>query len=312
MSAVTKTAEDRNTGYQPAYFYRSAREGMGQVLEYSASRDARGVLLPGYIGWSPHEGSGVFDPVGPSGLDAGFYDLDNDLSPNLDDVEAHAKTGKFGVLVVIHYFGRVVKSMAELRQVADRYGMLLVEDLAHGFFTAFTGHVAGRHGDVNLYSLHKMFPVSEGGMVTYANKEHAVLASSTLPEVAGTILGYDWSEIAQRRRANFLGFAERLSALAERGVDFELMWPTLADGEVPQSLPLYVIGDHRDDVYRVMNERGYGLVSLYHTLIPEVRGVFPLLDDLSRHITNLPCHQDVSEGSLDGMVEAFRLSLRKA
>lgn len=309
MSIVTKTASSPGTFRTPTFFYHSAREGMGQVLE-NVPGGARGVLLPGYIGWSPLEGSGVFDPVRAAHVEPGFYGLHEDLSPDLDEVEELAKTGRFRVLVVIHYFGRVVATMPELRAITDRYGLLLVEDLAHGFFTALEGRAAGLHGDVCLYSLHKMFPMETGGMVSYASNALAGGATSTFPEAAGQILNYDWARIAGRRRANFAGLVERLTRIEGHGTDFTLLWPSLREGEVPQSLPLFIQGDNRNAIYHAMNAAGVGVVSLYHTLIEEVRGSFPRLDALASHITNLPCHQDVPEDSLDGIVEAFERSLR--
>lgn len=309
MSIVTKTASSPQSFRSPAFFYHSAREGMAQVLEHVPG-GAKGVLLPGYIGWSPLEGSGVFDPVRAARVEPGFYGLDESLSPDLDAVEELAQTGRFTVLVVIHYFGRVVTTMPELRAIADRYGLLLVEDLAHGFFTSLTGRAAGLHGDVCLYSLHKMFPMATGGMVTYANDEFAGGATSTYSAAAGEILNYDWARIAEQRRSNFDGLVERLTHVEGCGTDFTLLWPSLQAGEVPQSLPLFIHGDNRDAIYHSMNAAGFGVVSLYHTLIEEVRGTFPRLDTLASHITNLPCHQDVPDDSLDRIVEAFERSLR--
>lgn len=309
MNYVSKRAENTQTSRRSAFFYRSAREGMQSFLGAASGRDPRGILLPGYIGWSAREGSGVFDPVKSLGLRAAFYGLNEDLSPDLSMVAELAETGEYGVLVVIHYFGRAVTQMAELRRIADAQGMVLVEDLAHAFFTAMVGRVAGNYGDVCVYSLHKMFPVSYGGMATYAEGVPVGHARSTAPDLASEIMSYDWVGIADRRRSNFLGLTERLAELAEIGARFELLWPSLAGGEVPQSLPVYVVGDKRDRIYESMNRQGIGAVSLYHTLIDEVRGTLAPLHDLSRHVFNLPCHQDVSENSLDGIVETFRRAL---
>ncbi len=77
--------------------------------------------------------------------------------------------GDVDVLVVIHYFGRVQPDLEKVRALADQHRVLLVEDLAHGFFTAQRGGPAGRTGAVAAYSLHKMFatPESRGGMLVH-------------------------------------------------------------------------------------------------------------------------------------------------
>lgn len=312
MSNVTKSATDTETSRRPAFFYRSAREGMTSLLDGTRLSDPRGVLLPGYIGWSPREGSGVFDPVKSLGLRAGFYALDDELSPDLGMVADLARTGEYGVLVVIHYFGRAVRQMTELRRIADEHSMLLVEDLAHAFFTSMTGRAAGNHGDACIYSLHKMFPMQTGGMVTFSNRMPATHATSTVPDLASEIMSYDWVDIAERRRSTFRGMSARLAGLPERGPRFKQLWPCLNDGDVPQSLPVYILGDNRDHVYESMNSQGFGMVSLYHTLIEEVRDDFLPLHDLSRHIINFPCHQDVREDALDGMIESFKRALWEA
>ena len=55
-----------------------------------------------------------------------------------------------------------------------------------------------------------------------------------------------------------------------------------------------------------MNELGYGVISLYHTLIKEIdRTVFPVEAALSQRILNLPIHQDVDIPSMDAMLTAL-------
>lgn len=62
---VTKAAVDRDGYRVPKLFYTSAREGFEDFLKNLPERPVPldGVLLPAFIGWSPREGSGVFDPI---------------------------------------------------------------------------------------------------------------------------------------------------------------------------------------------------------------------------------------------------------
>src|SRR5665648_1295531 len=55
----------------------------------------------------------------------------------------------------------------------------------------------------------------------------------------------------------------------EHGDLFTLLWPSLNRTDVPQSVPVCITGRNRDQIYATMNRKGYGLVSLYHTLIAE-------------------------------------------
>ena len=306
---VSKGATMPETLLKPALFYSSAREGMRDLLDNLGTDQTDGVLLPAYIGWSPQEGSGVCDPVRDSGRPFDFYPLKDDLRVDLRGLEALAATGRFRILVVIHYFGRVQPHMPKIARIARQHGLVLVEDLAHGLYTAMVGQRAGLTGDVNLYSLHKMLPTGTGGMVTYRDPSLLSNQRSTAPQFATDLASYDLAAIARRRRDNFEKLADILSGSASYGDAFRLLWPCLAEGEVPQTLPVVMQRECRDAIYAEMNANGVGMVSLYHTLIPELVGRFPRMTWLAKHILNFPVHQDVTEADLRPMSECFEAAV---
>lgn len=309
---IPKTAVDRESHRAPALFYRSAREGMRDLFAQDSTwRGAtRTVLLPAFIGWSPNEGSGVFDPVADLGLTPRFYDLGPDLAYDPAAIEAACVDERIDVIVVIHYFGRVQPGLEETRAIADRHGVLLVEDLAHGYFTALMDGPAGRTGDVLAYSLHKMFamPDAQGGLMVYRDTDYLTGQAETAPELARDLLDLDAAGIAGARRRVFVELTRRLRDLPAHGTDFELMWPELRDDESPQTLPVRILGPGRDAVYHAMNAEGIGMVSLYHTLIEQL-APFEGMVELSRHIINFPVHQDVRADELPEVVDAFERAL---
>jgi dTDP-4-amino-4,6-dideoxygalactose transaminase len=308
---LTKTAVRRETYMQPSFFYASAREGMLDFLT-NVLQPSEGVLLPAYIGWSRNEGSGVLDPILDSGARTCFYNLNSDLSVDMANLEQKLLTGSFRVLVVIHYFGRTEIQLAAIRELADRHGVLLLEDLAHAFFSALGAGDAGNVGHVSLYSLHKMFPFAQGGLIRYLDTALVRGQKSTFSEVAEQLFSYDFSAISAARRRNFVALTELLEAVPEIGSRFQLMWPVLSDHDVPQTLPVRIIGDGRDNIYSNMNREGFGMVSLYHTLVPQVREDFDKLNLLSRQIINFPVHQDVELRTLPSMVASFRRYLNSS
>lgn len=309
---ITKTAVQPESYLTPTLFYRSAREGMQDFLSQPTvlSDASAGVLLPAFIGWSPHEGSGVFDPVRTLGIRGGFYDLNADLTINPDALETALKAGAYRVLIIIHYYGRTELRMSEIQELAQQYDVILVEDLAHGFYSALLGGVAGTYGAVNLFSLHKMFPTpgAAGGMLTYRDRNFLCGQQETAPELARFILNYDWVGIAHIRRRHFIEITQRLKALPEYGTAFELLWPDLVQTDVPQTLPVRILQGNRDHIYQAMNADGYGMVSLYHTLIAEVQK-FSEMVALSKAITNFPVHQDMDAVYLEGLIASFRTAL---
>lgn len=59
-----------------------------------------------------------------------------------------------------------------------------------------------------------------------------------------------------------------------------------------------------------MNRAGFGVVSLYHTLIePISESVYPESHRLSRKILNLPVHQDILPEDLDALIACLKKSL---
>ena len=309
---VGKGATDPKHFHHRALFYRAAREGFRDLLDHFLTDDRRDVLLPAFIGWSPREGSGVFDPVRASAARPVFYNLNPDLTVDLISLARALELHPGGMLVVLHYFGRTEPQMAAIRDLAERNDTLLVEDLAHGFYSWAIGGGAGRWGTVSLFSLHKMLPRGDGGMMVYRDPAILTGQRETAPELARFLLDYDWASIAARRRANFEDIAERLRVSPRNGSDFTFLWPECATGDVPQTLPIRILRGDRDTVYHRMNADGFGMVSLYHTLIEEVRESFPDLVALSRTIINFPVHQDVDPDAIEALVISFERSLESS
>jgi dTDP-4-amino-4,6-dideoxygalactose transaminase len=284
---------------------RSAFKAILQGLDWS---DGRTLLLPAYIGWSAREGSGVFDPVRELGIPFAFYKITRRLEVDLAELFRQLDCHPSAALVVIHYFGRVDPGYARIVARAKEAGAEIVEDEAHALLTDFVGGLSGRAGRHAFTSFHKLLPTSGGG---------AWLSSQPpAPELftgAPILQTFDLNRIAAVRRRNFESLTLLLQPLSDL---VEPIWPQLAPGEVPQTLPLILRRGatgrgYRDRVYAAMNERGFGVVSLYHTMIPELdEGAFPESVALSRTIMNLPIHQDLQAEHLEAMVEALAAVLR--
>jgi len=306
---IEKGARTAANHRRPTFYYRSAREGLRDLLSNLPDPASAGVLLPAFIGWSPREGSGVFDPVASLGIPADFYELNHDLTVDVTAMSRALERRRYRAVVLIHYYGRTDPHSAQVRDLASAHGVTLIEDLAHGFFSAAVGGRAGSYGQAAMYSMHKMLPLEEGGMVVYADDALVAGQTSTFPALAGEVLAYDWRAIAEARRANFLRATALLLELAARRSDVELIWPDLAEGDVPQTLPLFIAGGVRDAVYERLNARGLGVVSLYHTMIDQLSPEFPASVAASRAILNLPVHQDVPTGSVELLVDELESAL---
>lgn len=103
---------------------------------------------------------------------------------------------------------------------------------------------------------------------------------------------YDLIGISEMRRKNY-------NLLLKEAENYKNVFIPLKnlndDTVVPQTFPVRLLCGDRFSVYLKMNEKGYGVTSLYHTLIEPLRsGDFTVSEELSFSILNLPVHQDVN------------------
>ncbi len=110
---------------------------------------------------------------------------------------------------------------------------------------------------------------------------------------------FDIRAMADRRQANAALLTELLRPHSER---IEPLWGAPGDN-VPQTYPVRIHGASRDRLYEVMNAAGFGVVSLYHTMIDSIgRDAYPASHSLSRCILNLPVHHEAQPSALRAMV----------
>jgi dTDP-4-amino-4,6-dideoxygalactose transaminase len=81
------------------------------------------------------------------------------------DVERRC-TSRTRAIVIVHLWG-VPSRMAELRALATRRGLRIIEDASHAHGAVWQGNPCGRLGDVSVFSLqsHKLAPAGEGGVL---------------------------------------------------------------------------------------------------------------------------------------------------
>jgi dTDP-4-amino-4,6-dideoxygalactose transaminase len=104
-----------------------------------------------------------------------FCDIVGPDELNLDpgDVEA-AVTPQTKAILVLHYAGFPC-AMDSIADIADRYGLVVVEDAAHAPGASLHGRMCGTLGRVGCFSFfsNKNLPVGEGGMILTGDDELA-------------------------------------------------------------------------------------------------------------------------------------------
>jgi dTDP-4-amino-4,6-dideoxygalactose transaminase len=101
-------------------------------------------------------------------------------STSLDDFALDPKeverlvTSRTKAVVAMHY-GGAPADIASLRTVAERLGLMLIEDAAHALGSKFEGEACGSLGDAGCFSFfpNKNITTGEGGMVVLRDEEAA-------------------------------------------------------------------------------------------------------------------------------------------
>jgi dTDP-4-amino-4,6-dideoxygalactose transaminase len=299
---IEKLAKDTARFRRGMVFFQNARTAFKAYLEFLRFQPDETVLLPAFIGWSAREGSGVFDPVAELGLKYAFYAVDNALHIDLVSLEKMFAGRRVKLFVIIHYFGYVDPHYHEAVAIARRYGALVLEDEAHALYTDLVGGTAGRLGDAALFSLHKMLPVNSGGLLCLNGAtDCGEVADGDNP--GNPLASFDLYAIARKRIENVMILEKLLKGCSDKVVPLR---PKLNSGEIPQTYPVLICHVSRDKLYDMMNAAGYGVVTLYHTLIEQISGAdYPVSHEVAKHILNLPIHQDVNADDLVAMVQCL-------
>lgn len=103
-----------------------------------------------------------------------FADVDLNTF-NLDPAAVEAAiTPHTKAIVVVHLFGKAAP-MRELRAIADRHNLKIIEDAACAIGTRYEGQPVGAIGDLGCFSFHprKVITTGEGGLVTTNHPELA-------------------------------------------------------------------------------------------------------------------------------------------
>src|SRR6185369_5067067 len=93
---------------------------------------------------------------------------------NLDEAKLEPLiTPRTKAIVVVHYAG-VACEMETILQVAQRYGIPVIEDNAHGLFGKYRGRYLGSFGELATLSFHetKNFICGEGGALLINDPKH--------------------------------------------------------------------------------------------------------------------------------------------
>ncbi len=309
MVLIEKNPSDPRILQTSTLFYDQARDAMFDLMTAMMKEGKlEHLLIPAYIGWSPKEGSGIYDPIvklAHSGLTHSFYRIDSLLNIDIEDLseQIQQNLSRNQALLVVNYFGFYDAQVLKIIQIAHEAGVTVIEDNAHGLYTHLRS--GGIGADATFFSLHKMLPFRSGGSLVVNNNALSALPLNGLTNDKTNYKPwlYDLGMIARVRRENY-NYLLKIIHTKDHSDLFDILYDDLPLEIVPQSLPILIRRGNRFAIYERMNEAGFGVVSLYHTLIEPIQN--PRFSDslsLSGRILNLPVHQDVDTALYEEMID---------
>jgi len=261
-----------------------------------------------------------------------FVDVRTDdfcIDPDL--VEA-AVTTRTKAIVPVHLYG-LMADMGPLEEIAERHGLLLVEDAAQAHGAAYDGRRAGSFGVAAMFSLYatKNLTTGEGGFITTNDDELAARVRRYRNQ--GADRRYYHDELGTNFRPTEIAAAIGLVQLAHLDERNEQRRRNAArlnaglDGYLtPQAPPRREHAWHqytlrfpgeRDSVAEGLDARGIGSMVYYPVPIHRqaylqefvpgaARLALPVTDRLADEVLSLPVRPDLTDEELDTIIEAVR------
>lgn len=277
------------------------------------------------------------EPTNTVILQCGAIPVFADVEPesgNLDPESVAQRVGpKTKAILVVHYAGFPAR-LRDLRTIADRHDIALIEDAAHSLGATYAGKGIGSLGDFGIFSLQaiKHMTTVDGGVLTLHDTDRAAEArklrwfglAKGVPrtEVDITTPGYKYNmhnvsgvvglaqletigERIDRHIANGRYFDEHIGSIPGLGI-------TRFDAEAQPSYWLYsVLSDHSDHIERLLADVGVSASKLHrpnhlHSVFEPMRRPLPGLDTYYRRLTHIPCGWWVTDEDRERIVDALR------
>ena len=166
--------------------------------------EGREVLVPAY-----HHGVEV-DALVAAGAHPAFYAVGARWRVDVEDLERHIGP-RTRALVLTHFAG-FPGPARQMRALADRYGLVLIEDCAQALLSMDGECPVGSTGDAAVFSLRKTLPVPHGGALVFNGARAYQLPPLAMPAAGPTLRGL-WSRALLRGEFRLPGQGRALRRL---------------------------------------------------------------------------------------------------
>ena len=326
-------------------FLNGGRACLAIIGDCLVDRGIQKILLPSYLCPS------ILDALERCGLAYEFFQINEDLSINLDDLSQKVSSSK--AVYFINYFGFLNPSKVRgfLKGLRND-GIVVVEDNAQAWFT---DHPTG---DFIFNSLRKLVPYDGGYLVTdlditpYLSKyrdrpkrrlplireyrqrlsDYLIAGIGSYKKLAGLysradryyetdlIVEGDPGEQQQIERLDWEGIRRirrenyhYMLGLIAPIPEINPIYPDLQPNNMPLGLPVYINGVSRDAIYEHLGENGIGLFIHWEELRHDPRtSGNTLAVSMASRILTLATDQRTSREQMDYLAEKLIVGIKKA
>ena len=267
-----------------------------------------------------------------------FADIDmKTYTLNPDSIE-DLITEKTKAIMPVQLYGQSA-DMDRINEIAEKYGLIVIEDAAQAHGAAYNGQKVGSIGDMSCFSFYptKNMTTSEGGIITtddeeLAEKARIFRAHGPTVRYHHDAIGYNFrmtdisAAIGLAQLENIDEFNEKRIANAAylneglKDVD-GVITPYCADGSkhVYHQYTIRVEKGDRDDWVDIINDCGVGTgihypIPLYNQPIYRALGIegnCPNAELAADNVISLPVHPSLSKEDLDIVIEAVKTASKE-
>jgi perosamine synthetase len=222
-------------------------------------------------------------------------------------------TDKTKAIIPVHVGGQPCK-IKELKQIADDYGLFLIEDACEGLGAMVGDKMVGTIGDIGVYSFcqNKMITTGDGGAMVTNNQELYRILKRTVnhgKEDDFVDLGYNWRLPNILAALGISQLSKIKQNIKERREIASYYYKKLGHQRANSVYQLftYNFGDKRDIVKEQLTKLGIGCKVYFDPihLTPFYRSIgcgnikLPITEKMSKQLLTLPCYPGLTRKQQD-------------
>ncbi|MBN1165195.1 MAG: DegT/DnrJ/EryC1/StrS family aminotransferase [Candidatus Krumholzibacteriota bacterium] len=257
----------------------------------------------------------------------------------------NAVTARSRAILPVHLYGQMC-DMTEIRKIADKHGLFIVEDSAHALEAEWNGKKSGHYGDFACFSFYatKNITSGEGGAISVKNLEQYELLQKLrlhgfdrnavdrytdhFQQYDINVLGWKYNmdnihaailneqirkvnTFLERRREIYLRYTEAFSGW--EGIELHRIREEAEHAR--HLLTILVDPARRDSIMKELQRRGIGVSINFHPLhlmtyyrehFGYREGMFPRAEDIGSRTISLPFYPKLTDEEIEYVIATVK------